>query len=385
MDHAIARAPVRHAQWAVTAAFFLHGLLLAAWAPHIASIRDKLGMSDALLGWVLLCLAGGAMAAMQVVGRLIDRFGSRGPLMVTTVGYCALVNAPLHAGSALELAIALLVFGAAAGSMDVSMNAHGATVEHWRGRPCMSSMHGAFSLGALAGAGVAASMLELGFAPWEHTLASSLAAGALALAAFPFLLPSHLDRGSGPRSRARLDRTILLLGLLGLIAMMAEGTLVDWSAIYMREVAGVDPAREGWAFAGFSAAMGLCRIAGDRLSLLFGREALMRISAAIAIAGLLLMAAVPGLVTGVIGATLVGTGVANCVPLVFAVAARAGRAGTAGGGLALVAGVSYCGFLLGPPVIGGVSELFSLQFALIAVAALLLVLVVSRLPGEGDR
>lgn len=385
MDYAVARAPVRQAQWAVTGLFFLHGLLLAAWAPHIASIRSGLDISDALLGWVLLCLAAGALAAMQVVGRLIDRFGSRGPLIVTTLAYCTLVNGALHAGSVVELAAALFLFGASAGSMDVAMNAHGAVVERWRGKPCMSSLHGAFSVGALVGAGIGAVMLSYGFAPWEHTLASSLFAAAAAVAAFPFLLPSQVDRGSGPRGRTRLNRTILVLGLLGLIAMMAEGALVDWSAIYMREVVGVVQAREGWAFAGFSAAMAVVRLAGDRLSLHFGRTALMRISAAIAVAGLVLMAAVPGLVSGVVGATLVGIGVANCVPLVFAAATRVGGAGGAGGGLALVAGVSYCGFLLGPPVVGGVSELFSLRWALAGIAALLLVLVATRLPGDSDR
>jgi predicted MFS family arabinose efflux permease len=269
--------------------------------------------------------------------------------------------------------------------MDVSMNAHGAVVETMRGRPCMSSMHGAFSVGALAGAGVGAVMLSMGFAPWEHTLASSLTVTLLAIVTFAFLLPARVDSGHGPRGKARLNRTILVLGVLGLIAMMAEGAMIDWSAIYMREVVGVEVAREGWAFAGFSAAMAVIRIAGDRLSLHLGRTALMRISAAIAIAGLALMAAVPHLVAGVAGATLVGVGVANCVPLVFVAAAKVGGAGAAGGGIALVAGLSYCGFLLGPPIVGGVSELFSLRWALAGIGALLLVLIVTRLPDGNEQ
>ncbi|MGF1624568.1 MAG: MFS transporter [Alphaproteobacteria bacterium] len=285
-----------------------------------------------------------------------------------------------------ELALALFVFGGSAGAMDVAMNAHGAVIEARRGKPCMSSMHGAFSVGALVGAGLGAVMLSAGYAPWEHTLTSSLIAVAVGCICFLFLLPAKVDRGSGPRRRARLSRTILILGMLGAIAMMAEGAMVDWSAVYMRDVVGAAIAQEGWAFAGFSAAMAVVRVGGDRLSVWFGRQVLMWISTGIAMAGCFLMAALPGLWTGVLGATLVGIGVANCVPLVFAAAARVGGTGAAGGGLAMVAGLSYCGFLLGPPIVGGLSELFSLRISLAVIGALLLVVAVVRLPGaDSDR
>lgn len=380
MDIAQTRGSTHSARIAVTVIFLVHGLLLAAWAPHIATIKDRLEMSDGLLGWVLLCMAGGALCAMQLMGRLIDRFGSRPVLMVSTLIYCVLVNGPLHAGSPVELAVALFLFGCAAGSMDVAMNAHGAAVETRHGRPCMSSMHGAFSVGALIGAGFGAVMLGMDFAPWQHTLASTVLAFGMAAVSFLFLLPAAIDRGVGPRTRVVVTRTIIILGMLGAIAMLAEGAMIDWSAVYMRDVVGVDVAREGWAFAGFSAAMAVIRVAGDRMSLKFGRQRLFKASAAIAIVGCLIMASLPGLITGVLGATLVGIGVANCVPLVFAAAARTGTRGSAGG-LAVVAGLSYCGFLIGPPVVGGLSELFSLRLALAIIAGLLVVLLIARLPG----
>ncbi|MEZ5667483.1 MAG: MFS transporter [Alphaproteobacteria bacterium] len=381
-----AEPSLRAARLAVTAIFFIHGSLIAGWAPHIAAIKLRLGMSDALLGWVLLCMAGGALLAMQAIGWLIDRFGSRPPLLVSAVAYCALVNVPVNAPSPLLLALGLVAFGAAAGALDVAMNAQGAIVEARRGRPSMSAMHGFFSLGALAGAGLAAAMLRLGMAPWQHALGLSLAGLAGALVAVRFLLPASVDRGGGrPRSRLRVSRSALVLGLLGGIAMMAEGAMVDWSAVYLRDVAQAPADRAGWAFAGFSAAMAAVRLAGDRINARLGAGLLLRLSALVAIAGCAVMALAPGLVTGIAGAILVGIGAANCVPLVCAAAARSGSGGPgAGSSLALVVGLAYCGFLIGPPLVGGLAELFSLQAAIGVVGALLLVVALTPLP-DGDR
>ena len=382
MVYTLVREPLRAAQFATTGFFFIHGLMLAAWAPYIASIKDRLDLSEAALGWVLLCMAGGAVIAMQVIGRLIDRFGSKPALVGTTLCYCLLVNGPVHAPSVVALVVVLLLFGAAAGSMDVAMNAHGAVVEGRRGRPCMSSLHGAFSVGALAGAGLSAIMLSVGFEAWQHTLTSSLTGLIATPIAALFLLPGSTDQGSSSRPRPRTgpNRVIVFLGLLGAIAMMVEGAMIDWSAVYLRDVVRVDTAREGWAFAGFSAAMAVVRIAGDRLNVWVGAQRLLRLSAATALTGCLIMAFFPGLATGVAGAVLVGIGVANCVPLIFIAAAKASGE-RAASGLALVTGVSYCGFLVGPPMIGGLAELFSLPVAIAVIGFGMVFLIVSRLPG----
>lgn len=386
MHDVAGREPVRAARVAVTAIFFIHGAQIAGWAPHIATIKDRLEIGDALLGWVLLCLAAGALSAMLFVGRLIDRFGSRTVTIATMILFCSLVNGPINAESVEVLAVAFFVLGAAAGAMDVAMNAHGAAVEARLGRPCMSSMHGGFSLGALAGAALGTAMLSLGFPPWQHVLTLSLSGLAGLVLCFSFMLPSAIDRRGPrapeqPRRRLRIAPTFLVLGLLGMIAMMAEGAMIDWSAVYMRDVVGATLAQESWAFAGFSLAMATMRIAGDRLNHWFGPQRLFRFGVVIAIGGCALMAGLPGLAAGVVGATMVGVGVANCVPLVCAAAARPG---TGGSGMATVIGISYLGFLLGPPLVGGLSELFSLRISIGLIGIMLLVLVVARLPGS-DR
>ena len=192
-----------------------------------------------------------------------------------------------------------------------------------------------------------------------------------------------MDRGQ----RARLSRTALVLGLLGAIAMMAEGAMIDWSAVYMRDVVRVAVDREGWAFAGFSAAMAVVRVAGDRINAWCGAHALLRLSATIAVAGCALMALAPGLITGVAGATLIGIGAANCVPLVCAAAARIRarwperrkRDGDRGR-IVLIAG-----FCWGPPLVGGLSEIFSLQVGIGVIGILLLAVVATPLPGPKTR
>jgi hypothetical protein len=67
------------------------------------------------------------------------------------------------------------------------------------------------------------------------------------------------------------------------------------------------------------------------------------------------------------GFTLMGLGLANMMPVLFAAAARV-EGIHAAEGLAHVAGLAYFGLLLGPVIIGGVAQVTSLPIGLSVVA-----------------
>jgi MFS family permease len=180
--------------------------------------------------------------------------------------------------------------------------------------------------------------------------------------------PGGFVRPGGPALR---------LGVLALLGFLAEGSLIDWCAVYMVETVGTPPSAGAAAYAAFSLAMTAGRLTGDRIAARFGTERTLAASAATAGLGLALAVALPHPVATPAAFALAGLGLANIVPLLFGAAARI--PGTApGAGVAMVAVFGYAGALAGPPVIGFAAEWTSLRIALsglAAAAAAVLVLV----------
>src|SRR5262249_1788132 len=148
------------------------------------------------------------------------------------------------------LAAALACFGMGLGAMDVAMNAQAVAVEARHGRPLMSSFHALFSLGGLAGAGVGSVLLALGVDPRTHVAGAALALFVVSALALPTLLPSSVDRASGDSGLVAPTGPLVGLGLLALFALLSEGAIGDWSAVYLRVGLETDP---GFAAAGFAA------------------------------------------------------------------------------------------------------------------------------------
>ena len=355
-------AAVRRARWAVAAIFLVNGAVIGTWAAHIPLVEARLEISHAVLGVALLTMALGALIAMPLGGAAIGRFGSA---MVTRCAIVALVVAfpfPLIAPSPWLLMAALFVFGASNGILDVAMNAHGVTVERRLDRPVMSSFHGMWSLGGLIGAGFAAALLPLTPPLAQALLALALLSIPGAIALF-LLLPPSADGGNGGPAFALPTRLTLGLGALCFLCMTAEGAVVDWGALHLRESLDLAPGPAAAGFAAFSAAMAASRFGGDWLRARTGAVTLVRGSALLAAAGLAAALLAPAPVPAIAGYALLGLGVANLVPVFFGAAGRIpGQA--PGTGIAAVATLGYTGFLVGPPLIGFVADLTSLTFAL---------------------
>ena len=352
----------RRARWAVAAVFFANGAMIGCWAAHIPLAKERLDIGHAALGFALLGMAVGALIAMPLAGGVIARLGSAAVTRASTIAFCAALPLPVIAPDLVLLTLALVIFGAANGVMDVAMNAHGVAVERRLGRPVMSSYHGMFSLGGLVGAGLAALLLP--FMP-PLTQALLLAAAGLGIAAFalPHLLPAGVDiRSEGP-AFALPGKTSIALGALTFLAMTSEGAILDWSALHLEGSFRIGPEYAAVGFAAFSATMAAGRFSGDWMRSRFGGVALVRGSAFLAAAGLALALVVPSPAMAVLGFAVVGLGMANLVPVLYGAAGALPNQST-GSAIAAVATMGYMGFLSGPPLIGFVAEATSLQLAL---------------------
>jgi MFS family permease len=360
-------ASLRHARAAVTTMFLLNGTVFASWVPHIPAVKARLALNDGELGLLLLCIAAGSIASLALSGWLIARFGSRLVTIASAVGLCLVLPVPVVSASAFVVAAALALFGAFNGALDVAMNAQAVEVQRRYGRSIMSAFHGCFSLGGLIGAGLAGLLLKLGVGGLQHTTAVLAVGIAAAALGGIWLLPSPPSTAAREPVLVRPTGVLLPLGVLALFALLIEGAMADWSAVYLADAHGasLDVAATGYAL--FSLTMAAGRFGGDRLIDRCGVVPVLRSCAALAAAGLLLtvVAGQPG---ALVGFACIGFGMANIVPLLFTAAGRVpgiepGRA------LAAVASAGYFGFLVGPPFIGFVAQAFSLPaaFALMAV------------------
>jgi MFS family permease len=361
------RASAR-ARLAVAVVFAANGAMFGNWAVRIPTVKAELGLSEASLGAALLVPAAGALVSMPLTGALSVRLGSR---LTTIAAGVALFGTPWLLGAAPSLpwlVPALFVFGLAYGGLDVAMNDQAVTVERAVGRPVMSSFHAAFSAGALVGSLTGALAAATGTDLATHLAVTGLALLAVCGPLFPAML-REVGAGPGGPSFAWPTGRLLPLAVIALVVLLAEGAVGDWSAVHLREELGASPGTAGLAFTAFSLTMVAGRLAGDRLVIAWGRVRTVRISAVVAAAGGVAVVLVPTVDGVVLGFAALGIGLACVVPLVFV--AAAGDDVDAGPALAAVSTPGYLGFLLGPPLIGGLAELVGLSAALALLPVLL--------------
>jgi predicted MFS family arabinose efflux permease len=360
----------RRLRIAVTALFALDGAVFGSWAARIPDVATRTGADEAALGLALLCVSLGALASMQLTGALCSRVGAGMVGAAAAVLLCATVALPGLSTSVPELAVALVVFGAATGTVNVAANSLGVEVERRAGRPVLASMHAAFSLGGLAGAAVGG--LAAGASPAAHLIT----VGAVGLLVATVLAPT-LVSGDAPRrpaserpAEARGPRPLLIaLGLIAGCTAYGEGALTDWGALHLRDTLGASPSAAAAGYAIFSAAMAAGRLAGGRLVRAVGDTRLLAGGSLAAAAGVLVAIGTPSVPLALVGFALVGLGLANVFPLAVA---RAGAVGGSGG-VALASTVGYTGLLGGPPAIGLLAAGAGIPVALSTVAVLALV------------
>lgn len=358
------------ARGAVSAIFFLNGFLAALWVAHIPVITARTETSHEQLGGLLLLLGGSAFVGMQVSGHALDRFGSRTTTLVAATLLCPVMIGPAVASNTVALAVALALFGFVNGSLDVSMNAQAVAVERAYRRPIMSSFHGFFSLGGLAGSLVVAATLwaQVGVAATVG-VSSLLGLILVAVCARSLVAPDGgglvettqsdtvgSDVGDESTAKARwwhgLDlRRLAILAAVAFALMLAEGTAYDWSALQIVEDFGTRDAVGAVAFGAFSAAMTIARFGIDPIAARLGPVWVVRAGSALGICGITLAIFAPEPIIAIVGWTIFGVGLAGLIPQIFTAAGNL-TASSSGRAISTVVGCGYIGMLSGPAIVG---------------------------------
>lgn len=373
----VERPPVpmwRDAGWrAVAAAFALNGLLFGGWASRVPAFKDRFDLDPALLGLLLLALAGGAIVSFPLAGALSEKWGADRLTVRCSWAYAPALVLLSLSPNVVTLGVTLFVFGAMHGAMDVAMNGWGARVEARIGKSTMSIFHAMFSFGAGVGAASGFLAVSLGLGPTPHFLFVAVLGGALALKA---MIPAQ---EAGPRASptnaaplfALPTGQLLLIGLIAFSVSMGEGAMADWSAVFLRVAVEASDAEAALGYAAFSTSMVIVRLVGGRLVEWCGPVQTTRASTATAFTGLVIAILSNNLGLSLAGFALVGMGYAVVMPLVFSRAAHDPQM-AAGPAIAAVATLGYGGMLLGPPLIGFVAQLTGLRLSFLVLAGLVL-------------
>jgi fucose permease len=363
--------------------FFVNGAAIGLWVAQIPFVQDRFDLSKSTLGAVLLTMSIGVIVALPVMGQAIVRLGSARAVRLAGIVCCVVMPLPILAPEPWLIPFGLLAFGAAGGSMDVSMNAHGSAIEGRSGRPIMSSLHAGWSFGGFTGAALVAACTAAGVDPRiQNTV------GAVLLLVGLLALLRHLGPGSATAAGERFrlpSRAVVLMAFLCFLIMITEGAMGDWGGVYLRSDLGAAAGVAALAFAAFSAGMTIARVTGDWVNERIGPTRLLRGGSALAAISLGSLLVIAHPVAALAGLVLVGVGVANGVPLLFS-AAGAGGVETSGPSIAAVSSMGSLGFLVGPPFLGILADATSLPWALTslvvatAIVALLAGRVAARAP-----
>lgn len=359
--------------------FVVNGATVGTWIALIPGIQASLRATATEMGIAMLAAAAGALVAMPLTGQVLMRVSSRRLLTATALLFPLLAPLPLLAGTPVALTLLMLVFGAATGAMDVTMNAHGLALEQARGRAILSSLHAGWSVGGLLGAGGVAIAAALTVEPLIEAVMAGTTLWCLAL-----VVSRRVGDGSVRSSdAARISlpsAAVLPLGLLAIAVGFVEGGLSDWSGIYLRQDMGATPEVAAAAFGVFALGMTVGRLGGDAVNERIGAVGLLR-------GGLLLTAlSLGGLLLGgqpwlaLLGLVFAGAGVANAMPLLFA---AAGRVPPHGPSLSAVFTMAYTAYLAGPPVLGFLADQVGLPLTLsmLVLLAVIVALAAGRAPG----
>lgn len=362
---------------AISAFFFIQGITFASWASRIPDIKKALDLENAEFGGILLSLPIGQFFALAFSGYLVTRFGSRIILIITAILYPATLLLIGLSSNSVILIIALLLTGFFGNIYNIAVNTQAVRIEALYGRSIMASFHGLWSLAGFTGGLIGLFMITKNLTPFQHFWIIN---GITLLLIFSFV-GSTLPRDAKTNQAktkffVKPDKAILILGILAFSCMICEGTMFDWAGVYFEQVVHTSKELTQLGFVAFMSTMAGGRFIADFLITKFGAKRMIQISGIMIFTGIAITVIFPYLIPSIIGLLITGFGVSSVVPLTYGLAGQS-KTMPAGQALAAVSSLGFLGFLIAPPLIGFISQGYTLRvaFALIAVMGLMVALL----------
>jgi len=363
--------------------FFGMGFSFATWASRIPDFKTMLHLSEADLGTMLFALPIGQLFAMPFSGKIVTKYGSRNISIIGLLTYSACMPLLGLATLSYQLALGLFLFGFFGNFCNIAVNTQGVYTQQLFEKPIMGSFHGSWSLAGFSGALLGLLMLTLNLNPLQHFTIAFIIVLLIILFNYKYIIKTKSGTTEEKTSYSFFknpDTTLLWLGVICFCCMASEGIMFDWSGVYFKEIVKAPGALVVLGYTSFMISMASGRFLSDILVHKYGAKKVLIISGIVISAGLYLAVLLPYLIPCTIAFMLVGFGVSNVVPIIFNAAGNVKNVPT-GIALTIVTSISFLGFLIGPPIIGFIAEMTSLQysFAFIGIFGVFISILVSRL------
>ena len=353
--------------------FFFTGICFASWASRIPDVKMQLGLNDAEFGGMLLFLPLGSFIGIPISGSLTSLYGSNRMLKIAAVLYpIALIMLGLATNTG-QLGICLFFFGMAGNLYNVSVNTQAVVLAKTFEKSIISTFHGFWSLAGFAGGLVGGFFVAKDMSVLSQFIVIAGVSYLFLFFAHSYLLQSEKNKQSLNKMWNKPSPLMLQFGFIALSNMICEGMMFDWSGVFFQDVAKVSNELRTIGYISFMACMTTGRMFADKLIAYWGARKQLMLSGLLVTIGLIIAVSFPSLIVSAIGFMFVGFGVSSVIPTIYGSVGKSAAPGQASIALASVSSVGFFGFLIGPPIIGFLSQAIGLRWAFLSVALLGLV------------
>jgi len=353
--------------------FLAFGMSIASWVPMVPFIKSRLMLDDAQFGLLLFVCGVATSFVLPLSGWLVKRFGSC--LMIGISCILGLILLPMLtiAPTLFYLGIVLFLSGGANAVMSIAINAQAIAVEHRSNQSLMSSFHCLFSVGNFLGVMFIGLLLEFNLRFFCCAVLLSIFIALIIASQWKNLQPDESPIDSSQAPRGIIERRVFLLGFFYLVALISEGSMLNWSAEFLNSSFNYSNAHAGIGYALFSIAMTGGRLLGDRIVSRFGQLMTLQISCLLGAIGFVILVTALWPYAELIGCLLIGLGSSNIVPILLSLSGKF-RKTAPHYALAIVISFGHAGSLMGPVLVGFIANAFSLGLAFGCIAAMLFVI-----------
>ncbi|MCB0423412.1 MAG: MFS transporter [Mangrovimonas sp.] len=362
---------------ALGAFFFIYGFNFATWTSRIPTIKEVFNLNDAQLGSILMIMPVSSITGLAVSGWMVSKFENRIPIVASTIilTLSLLFIASQH--SVIMLVVGIGLFAFFMRILNISANTQSLYVQKFFNKNIVGSFHGLWSLGGVCGVLFSTLMVKNEIALFEHFITVSIVTIVMALLGYRFLIQNDKSVSGNKLIFGKPDKYIMMLGIMVFLAAISEGGMFDWSGVYFKDVLKSDVFTYGYLI--FMSCMALSRFLSDYFLEIIGIRRTYFLSGAFVFLGTLISVLFPSFYVVLVGFCLIGFGTAAIFPLTFSMAGKSTKY-SPGMAISIVATYSTIGFLIGPPLIGYLSYMFSLRYAFLLLSLMgFLMIPVSKL------
>ena len=369
---------------AIFGLYFCTGICFSSWASRIPDIKNTLKLGDAAWGTLLLMIPIGQICGMTISGLVVSKIGSKKILPAALISYVIALLFIGLSSTEYSLIMSLILFGFCGNFCNISVNTQAISIEAMYNKPIMASFHGGWSLAGLTGASIGLLMASIHLRPFYHFGIVGAFVILILMINKPFLQPD-IKKEKNPadiaaRKKRKPETFLFLLGTVAFCGMAAEGAMADWSGLYLIDVVGTPKYLAPIGLAAYMVTMASGRFVIDKATRKWGRQRVVRAGGTLISAGLFTAVAFPHFISVIIAFMITGFGTAGIVPTIYSTAGQKTQIPT-GIALTIVSGVSFLGFLMGPPLIGYIAGMTNLRYSytLIGILGICIAVLASRI------